>query len=71
MEYKSLAVFSSIVIFGILETLIPFFQYHQTLLKRVIHNLILGLVNSLLVNLTVILILKSLWKPTLSQGFFL
>ena len=30
MEYKSLAVISSIVIFGILETLVPFFQYHQT-----------------------------------------
>ena len=58
MEYKSLAVISSIVIFGILETLVPFFQYHQTPIKRVIHNLILGLINSLVINLTVILILN-------------
>ena len=70
MEYKSLAVVSSIVIFGILETLIPFFRYHQTFIKRVIHNLLLGLVNYLVVNLTVFLILNSLWKPTLSRGFF-
>jgi sterol desaturase/sphingolipid hydroxylase (fatty acid hydroxylase superfamily) len=70
MEYKSLAIVSSIVIFGILETLVPFFQYRQNPIKRVIHNLILGLINFLVVNLTVILILNSLWKPTLWRGLF-
>ncbi|MBD2293499.1 sterol desaturase family protein [Anabaena sphaerica FACHB-251] len=70
MEYKSLVIFFSIALFGILETVFPFFQYRQSGLKIFSTNLILGLINALAVNLTIAWFLKWVWQQKLWLGFF-
>jgi sterol desaturase/sphingolipid hydroxylase (fatty acid hydroxylase superfamily) len=70
MENKSLAIFISIVLFGMLETTFPFFQYRQNGIKIFSSNLILGLINALAVNLTMAYVLKRLWTQSLWLGFF-
>ncbi|MBK1987229.1 sterol desaturase family protein [Sphaerospermopsis aphanizomenoides BCCUSP55] len=70
MEYKSLFIFISIVFFGVLETICPFFQYRQGAIKIFSTNLILGLINAIGINLLIALILKWVWKQTIWLGLF-
>jgi sterol desaturase/sphingolipid hydroxylase (fatty acid hydroxylase superfamily) len=70
MEHKSIFIFTSVVLFGILETVFPFFQYRQRGVKIFSTNLILGLINALAVNLTMAYALKWVWKQRLWLGFF-
>jgi sterol desaturase/sphingolipid hydroxylase (fatty acid hydroxylase superfamily) len=63
-EFKSLAIFSSLMIFAILETIFPFFNYGQNLKKKLSANLILGLINVIIVNFTISWLLKFIWQQT-------
>ncbi|HLP88985.1 MAG TPA: sterol desaturase family protein [Nostocaceae cyanobacterium] len=63
-EFKSLVIFSSLIIFGILETIFPFFDYGQSIKNKFSTNLILGLINVIIVNLTIAWLLKHIWQQT-------
>ncbi|HLO88434.1 MAG TPA: sterol desaturase family protein [Nostocaceae cyanobacterium] len=69
MEFKSVVIFVSLITFGTLETIFPFFNYRQSISRKFFANLILGLINVLFLNLTISLLLKSIWEQTSWLGF--
>lgn len=71
MNWKLVVILSSLLIFGSLENLFPFFQFKQPFLRRVSINLALGLLNTGLTSLTVIAALSWIWQQTTWQGYFL
>jgi sterol desaturase/sphingolipid hydroxylase (fatty acid hydroxylase superfamily) len=71
MNWKLLVIFSSLVIFGSLENLFPFFQFKQPFLRRVRINLALGLLNTGSTSLIVIVGLSWIWQQTTWQGYLL
>jgi sterol desaturase/sphingolipid hydroxylase (fatty acid hydroxylase superfamily) len=71
MNWKLLVILGSLFIFGSLENLFPFFQFKQPFLRRVTINLALGLLNTGLTSLTVIVALSWIWQQTAWQGYLL
>jgi sterol desaturase/sphingolipid hydroxylase (fatty acid hydroxylase superfamily) len=70
MDWKTLALLSSLFFFGVLEYCFPFFNFEQSLVKRVSTNFILGLFNALITSLTTTALLRSIWQQTSWQGVF-
>ncbi|NET02428.1 MAG: sterol desaturase family protein [Sphaerospermopsis sp. SIO1G1] len=68
MEYKSVIILLSITVFGILETVFPFFAYKRRV-KIFANNFILGLINYALVNLTIIWLLRWIWQQQSWLGY--
>ena len=71
MNWKLFAILSSLVLFGSLENLFPFFQFKQPFLRRMTINLALGLLNAGLTSLTVVVLLSWIWQQTAWQGYLL
>lgn len=70
MDWESLAVVSSVFLFGFLENLFPFFNFKETFQSKTDTNLILGIVNLTVGSLTTALLLNWVWQQTIWQGFF-
>jgi sterol desaturase/sphingolipid hydroxylase (fatty acid hydroxylase superfamily) len=70
MDWQSLTVVSSVISFGTLENLFPFFIFKESFDKRVYTNLVLGLINALANSFTVALLLNWIWQQTLWLGIF-
>ncbi|WP_089127235.1 sterol desaturase family protein [Tolypothrix sp. NIES-4075] len=70
MDWQSLTVVSSVISFGILENLFPFFSFKESFDKRVYPNLVLGLINVLANNFTIALLLNCIWQQTSWLGIF-
>ncbi len=70
MDWQSLTVVSSVILFGTLENLFPFFTFKESFDKRVYTNLVLGLINVLANNFTIALLLNCIWQQTLWLGIF-
>lgn len=67
MEYKTSIICISLVIFGILEIIYPFYNFKGNWLRRISNNLILGLANAIALSLiTKILLLQALNNPLYS-----
>jgi len=64
MELKSIAIFSSIIVFGLLESIFPFFDYQQSVMRKFLPNLVLGLVNFILHNLAIAWLFNWVWRQT-------
>ncbi len=70
MNSKVTILLSSIFIFGILESLFPFFEYKQSFSRRVGGNLALGVFNAIATSLTTVLLLKWVWQQNSWPGLF-
>lgn len=62
MDWKLTALFSSLCLFGLLETLFPFFRVQQPFTARISANVMLGILNTVVGSLTVALLLKWVWN---------
>lgn len=71
MNWKLVVILGSLLIFGSLENLFPFFQFKQPFLGRVTVNLALGLLNTVLTSFTVVVLLSWIWQQTTWQGYLL
>jgi sterol desaturase/sphingolipid hydroxylase (fatty acid hydroxylase superfamily) len=69
MDWKSLVVLSSVLIFGFLETIFPFFHFKSSFNQRTYSNLFLGVINVSANSLTIALILHQIWQQKLWLGF--
>ncbi len=69
MDWQSLIVVTSVISFGTLENLFPFFTFKESFDKRVYTNLVLGLINVLANNFTIVLLLNYIWQHS-SLGIF-
>lgn len=70
MDWQSITVVSTVITFGLLENLFPFFIFQQSFEQRVYTNVVLGLINVLINNFTIVLLLTWVWQQTLWLGFF-
>lgn len=70
MNVKVIALLGSILIFGLLENLFPFFQYKQRLGDRIYPNFVLGVLNAIATSLTTVLLLKWVWQQNSWSGLF-
>lgn len=70
MSDKLIVIFGSILIFGILENLFPFFTYKQGLINRMATNFGLGVLNAIAASLSTIWLSKWLQQETNWQGLF-
>ncbi|HEY9664482.1 MAG TPA: sterol desaturase family protein [Allocoleopsis sp.] len=68
MNLKTTALISSLVLFGVLELLFPFFQFDQSFTKRISTNIGLGCINILLTSFTTALLLNCAWDHPCSIG---
>ena len=69
MNWKLLAIVGSLVFFGSLENLFPFFQFKQPLLRRIAINFTLGIVNAGVTSLTVAIVLTWIWQQSKGPGY--
>lgn len=70
MSGKLAVIFGSILIFGILENLFPFFNYKQGLINRMASNFGLGVLNAIAASLTTVWLSKWLQQQTTWHGLF-
>ncbi|MFB2838804.1 sterol desaturase family protein [Floridanema evergladense] len=70
MNGKLAVILGSILIFGILENLFPFFTYKQGLINRMGTNFGLGVLNAIAASLTTIWLSKWLQEHSSWQGLF-
>ncbi|MBE9227966.1 sterol desaturase family protein [Phormidium sp. LEGE 05292] len=70
MSGKLVVIVGSILIFGILENLFPFFTYKQGLINRMGTNFGLGVLNAIATSLTTVWLSKWLQEQTTWQGLF-
>lgn len=70
MNWKLTAILGSIIIFGILENLFPFFCYKQSLINRISTNFGLGVLNAIAASLTTVWFSKWLQEQTTWSGLF-
>lgn len=70
MSGKLAIIFGSILIFGVLENLFPFFTYKQGLINRMATNFGLGLLNAIAASLTTVWLSKWLQQHSTWQGLF-
>lgn len=70
MSGKLIVILGSILIFGILENLFPFFTYKQGLVNRMGANFGLGVLNAIATSLTTIWLSKWLQQQTSWLGLF-
>jgi sterol desaturase/sphingolipid hydroxylase (fatty acid hydroxylase superfamily) len=69
MDWNSLTVVSSVLLFGLLENNFPFFEFKQTFNQRTYPNLLLGCINVVVNSVTIAFLLSRIWQQTLWQGF--
>jgi sterol desaturase/sphingolipid hydroxylase (fatty acid hydroxylase superfamily) len=68
MSIKLIVLIASILVFGLLENLLPFFKYRRSLLTRILPNVILAIVNTLAVSISITLLLQWVWQQTTITG---
>jgi sterol desaturase/sphingolipid hydroxylase (fatty acid hydroxylase superfamily) len=69
MDWNSLAVVSSVLLFGLLENNFPFFEFKQSFNQRTYPNLLLGCVNVVANSVTIAFLLNWIWQQTFWRGF--
>ncbi|BAZ38771.1 fatty acid hydroxylase [Calothrix sp. NIES-4101] len=62
MDWKSIAVVSSVLIFAFLETIFPFFYFQSSFNQRTYPNIILGIINVLVNSITIAFSLYWIWQ---------
>jgi sterol desaturase/sphingolipid hydroxylase (fatty acid hydroxylase superfamily) len=70
MGWKFTALLCSLLLFGMLEHLYPFFSFKQRFTQRVAANISLGVLNILATSVTTTLLLFWVWHQTIWQGLF-
>jgi sterol desaturase/sphingolipid hydroxylase (fatty acid hydroxylase superfamily) len=68
MRLKIIVLVASILLFGLLENLLPFFKYRRSLLSRILPNVVLALINALIIRVSITLLLQSAWEQTSITG---
>ncbi|NJL63470.1 MAG: sterol desaturase family protein [Methylacidiphilales bacterium] len=69
MDWKSLVVVSSVLVFSFLETIFPFFNLKSSFNQRIYPNLLLGIINVSTNSLTITFILHQIWQQKFWLGF--
>ncbi|MBF2066527.1 MAG: sterol desaturase family protein [Calothrix sp. C42_A2020_038] len=69
MDWQSLTIVSSVLVFGSLENIFPFFDFKATFSQRTYPNLILGFFNVTANSLTIGVILHWIWRQKIWLGF--
>jgi sterol desaturase/sphingolipid hydroxylase (fatty acid hydroxylase superfamily) len=69
MDWKSLAVVSSVLTFGFLETIFPFFHFQSSFNQRTYPNLFLGIINVSINSFTIAFLLHWIWQQKFWLGF--
>jgi sterol desaturase/sphingolipid hydroxylase (fatty acid hydroxylase superfamily) len=69
MDWNSLTVVSSVLLFGLLENTFPFFEFKQSFNQRTYPNLLLGCTNVVANSVTIAFFLSWIWQQTSWQGF--
>ncbi len=69
MDWNSLTIVSSVLLFGLLENNFPFFEFKQTFNQRTYPNLFLGCVNVFTNSATIVILLNWVWQQTFWRGF--
>lgn len=68
MSAKVAAILTGLFLFGLLETLYPFFQFKTSLPRRMVLNFSLGLINAIALQVTILAMLAWIWQhPTQLQ----
>jgi sterol desaturase/sphingolipid hydroxylase (fatty acid hydroxylase superfamily) len=70
MNWNMLILLVSLVSFGILEYLYPFFTYKQSWTSRIATNFALGLLNTVLSKLVIVALLTWVWHQQTWPGLF-
>jgi sterol desaturase/sphingolipid hydroxylase (fatty acid hydroxylase superfamily) len=69
MQVKTILIMTSLITLGTLENAFPFFRYRQPLDQRMIINLSLGVINTLLLTVPLSFLLQLIWQQTVWSGF--
>ncbi|AFY70508.1 fatty acid hydroxylase [Thalassoporum mexicanum PCC 7367] len=68
MNPKSIVLIASILGFGLLENLLPFFNYRRSLIARILPNVVLAIVNTLAASVSITFLLQWVWQQTTITG---
>jgi sterol desaturase/sphingolipid hydroxylase (fatty acid hydroxylase superfamily) len=68
MSPKLIVLVVSITLFGLLENLRPFFNYRRSLIARILPNVVLAVVNTLVASISITLLLQWAWSQTTITG---
>lgn len=69
MDWQSLTIVSSVLLFGFLENIFPFFHFQSTFNQRTYPNIILGVINVTVNSLTIAAVLHWIWRQKIWLGF--